>query len=132
MIKNILALISIAVLAPAWSAETTPVSNPNAAATQEQMIEEFRTDLQAKRTDVMAKGLTLTSEQAAKFCPLYETFQKDQNASPWTGMLILSDARVPSEPVPGGYVRALVRGTIGHVTREQLRLCSGLELAAHA
>ena len=28
----------------------------------------------------MAKGLTLTSEQAAKFWPMFETFQKEQNA----------------------------------------------------
>ena len=81
MIKYMLALVTVAVIAaPVWSAETTPVSNPAPAPTQEQMIEQFRTDLQAKRSDVMAKGLTLTSEQAAKFWPLFETFQKEQTA----------------------------------------------------
>jgi Spy/CpxP family protein refolding chaperone len=33
----------------------------------------------AKRADVMAKGLTLTSEQAAKFWPLFDQFQKEQD-----------------------------------------------------
>ena len=76
MIKNMLALITIAVLAPALSSAETPASGP----TQEEMIEQFRIDLQAKSSDVMAKGLTLTSEQAAKFWPLFETFQKEQSA----------------------------------------------------
>jgi hypothetical protein len=34
----------------------------------------------AKRADIMAKGLTLTGEQAAKFWPMFETFQKEQDA----------------------------------------------------
>jgi hypothetical protein len=75
---SVLALIALAAV-PAWAAETSPVSAP-AAQTPEQTVETFRSDLQAKRADVMAKGLTLTSEQAAKFWPLYETFQKEQNA----------------------------------------------------
>jgi hypothetical protein len=80
MNSKILALIAI-VAVPAWSAEptTTPVSAPAAAQSPEQVVEGFRKDLQAKRADVMAKGLTLTSEQAAKFWPLYETYQKEQS-----------------------------------------------------
>jgi hypothetical protein len=34
----------------------------------------------AQRADVMAKGMTLTAEQAAKFWPLFEIFQKEQSA----------------------------------------------------
>ena len=37
-----------------------------------------RNDLQAKSADVMAKALSLTADQAAKFWPLYETYQKEQ------------------------------------------------------
>jgi hypothetical protein len=83
MNSRVFALIAVAALpawSAAWSAEMTPVSAPAAQATPEQQVEAFRRDLQAKRADVMAKGLTLTSEQAAKFWPLYEQFQKDQSA----------------------------------------------------
>ena len=40
----------------------------------------MRNDLQAARADVVAKGLTLSAEQAAKFWPLFEQFQAEQNA----------------------------------------------------
>jgi hypothetical protein len=82
MTRNIIVLTAIAFATPIWSAEaptSQTVSNP-AAATPEQVVEQFRTDLQAKSADVMAKGLTLTAEQAAKFWPLFETFQKEQSA----------------------------------------------------
>jgi Spy/CpxP family protein refolding chaperone len=41
-------------------------------------MQQFRNDLQAKAADVMAKGLTLSAEQAAKFWPMFEAFQKEQ------------------------------------------------------
>ena len=63
---------------PVWAADT-PAAKPAAQPTQEQAIAEFRNDLQAKRADVMAKNLSLTAEQAAKFWPLFEQFQKEQN-----------------------------------------------------
>lgn len=81
MNRSILVLLATVAAVPAWAAEspaTTPVSAT--APSEEQVIADFRKDLQAKRADVMAKGLTLTSEQAAKFWPLYEQFQKEQNA----------------------------------------------------
>jgi hypothetical protein len=70
-----LALITLAMSAPAWTAEP-----PAAAPTQEQVIAEFTKDLQAKRADIMAKGMTLSAEQAAKFWPLYEQYQQEQDA----------------------------------------------------
>jgi Spy/CpxP family protein refolding chaperone len=73
--KFILATIALAVAAPAWTTEP-----PAAAPTQEQVIAEFTKDLQAKRADVMAKGLTLTADQAAKFWPMYEQFQSELDA----------------------------------------------------
>ena len=64
-------------LAPlAWAADPAPAAPP----TDEQTVEAFRTDLMAKRADIMAKGLTLTADQAAKFWPMFETFQKEQDA----------------------------------------------------
>jgi Spy/CpxP family protein refolding chaperone len=43
-------------------------------------MEQFRNDMQATAADVMAKGLTLSAEQAAKFWPMFEAFQKEQKA----------------------------------------------------
>jgi Spy/CpxP family protein refolding chaperone len=62
----------------AWSADTAPATTA-AEPTPEQAAAEFRSGLQAKRADVMAKNLSLTAEQAAKFWPLFEQFQKEQN-----------------------------------------------------
>ena len=39
-----------------------------------------RTDVQGTRAEIMAKNLTLTAEQAAKFWPAFEAYQKEQNA----------------------------------------------------
>ena len=79
---RLLAAMALAFTCPAWSADpptTQPVSQTKPAPTQEQVVAEFRTDLMAKRADIMAKGLTLTSDQAAKFWPLFEQFQKEQD-----------------------------------------------------
>jgi len=66
--------VALALAPLAWSADPAP-----AAPTDEQIVAQFRSDLMAKRADIMAKGLTLTSDQAAKFWPLFETFQKEQD-----------------------------------------------------
>ena len=74
MLRRILALSILAMSPLSWSAD-----DPNATqATPEQVVADFRADLMANRSDVMAHSLTLTSEQAAKFWPLFEEFQKEQ------------------------------------------------------
>src|SRR5580765_1544433 len=40
----------------------------------------YRKDLQGERADIMAKNLTLTAEQAAKFWPEYAKFQAEEAA----------------------------------------------------
>ena len=45
----------------------------------DEVLKSIRADLQASRSDIMAKNLTLTAEQAAKFWPLFEKYQKQQN-----------------------------------------------------
>jgi len=58
--------------------------HPAAAAQQagapsvEEALKAFRNDLQSARADIMAKNLTLTAEQAAKFWPAYAQFQAEQ------------------------------------------------------
>jgi Spy/CpxP family protein refolding chaperone len=62
--------------APAQQAATTKPS----AATVDSVLKAVRADLQSTRADIMAKNLTLTAEQAAKFWPVFDAYQKEQNA----------------------------------------------------
>ena len=48
-------------------------------ASMDELLVAVREDLQLNRADVMAKNLTLTAAQAAKFWPIYEKYQKQQN-----------------------------------------------------
>ena len=43
------------------------------------VIQAMRLDLQSSRADIMAKNMTLTAEQAAKFWPVFDAYQKEQN-----------------------------------------------------
>jgi hypothetical protein len=56
------------------SATTAP------APTVDQVLKTLREDLQTSRADIMAKNLTLSAEQAAKFWPVFNAYQKEQNA----------------------------------------------------
>jgi Spy/CpxP family protein refolding chaperone len=69
-------VIALAMAPLAWAADPAPAAAP----TDEQTVEAFRKDLMASRADIMAKGLTLTADQAAKFWPMFESFQKEQEA----------------------------------------------------
>jgi Spy/CpxP family protein refolding chaperone len=59
---------------PAQRASTT------AATSEEDILKAARSDVQSTRAEIMAKNLTLTAEQAAKFWPAFEVYQKEQNA----------------------------------------------------
>ena len=81
MKMNLVWALALAAMSSAWSADP-PKAQPATAAsapTNEQTVEQFRSDLMASRADIMAKGLTLTAEQAAKFWPLFQAFQKEQD-----------------------------------------------------
>ena len=67
------------VSAIAWTAaqQAKPVSTDSTS--MDEVLRAVRSDLQGERADIMAKNLTLTSEQAAKFWPLFEAYQKEQN-----------------------------------------------------
>ena len=58
--------------------QAQPVATTPAAI--DEMLAAVRADLQAARADIMAKNLSMTSEQAAKFWPVYEAYQKEQSA----------------------------------------------------
>jgi Spy/CpxP family protein refolding chaperone len=48
--------------------------------TMDDVLKAVREDLQYDRADLMAKNMTLTSTQAAKFWPIFESYQKEQSA----------------------------------------------------
>ena len=70
--------VALALAPLAWSADPAPAAQ-TAPLTDEQVVAQFRSDMMAKRADIMAKGLTLTADEAAKFWPLFGTFQKEQD-----------------------------------------------------
>jgi len=67
------------VSAIAWTAaqQAKPVSTTPTSI--DEVLRAVRSDLQGERADILAKNLTLTSEQAAKFWPLFEAYQVEQN-----------------------------------------------------
>ena len=71
-----LTAVAIAVFASA-SAADAPAP---ATADNEKVMAQFRDDLQAASADVVAKGITLSSDQAAKFWPLFQQYQDEQKA----------------------------------------------------
>jgi len=61
--------------APAKQASTTTESGSKV----DDVIEAMRLDLQSARADILAKNMSLTADQAAKFWPVFNAYQKEQN-----------------------------------------------------
>ena len=70
----------VAASAQAQSTAQQVSATPASAASVDSVINKFRADMQKSRADVMAKNLTLSAEQAAKFWPVFDKYQKEQNA----------------------------------------------------
>jgi Spy/CpxP family protein refolding chaperone len=63
-----------------WAArQTPPAAGRGANPTVDDVMKAFRADLQSARADVVAKNVTLTAAQAAKFWPMFEQYQQEQN-----------------------------------------------------
>jgi Spy/CpxP family protein refolding chaperone len=60
---------------PAKQATAAPASTPAV----DSALAAMRADLQSTRADIMAKNLSLTADQAAKFWPVFSAYQKEQN-----------------------------------------------------
>ena len=56
-----------------------PATGPATGPTVDQVLQAVRADLQTGRADIIAKNVTFSAEQAAKFWPIYDTYQKEQN-----------------------------------------------------
>jgi hypothetical protein len=75
--------MALLICVPAFAADAPKAqpaqAEPDARSTADALVK-FREAMQAERADIMAKGLALSADQAAKFWPLYEQYQKEQNA----------------------------------------------------
>ena len=73
----------ISVSAVAWTggqqAPAAPSATP-APASIEEALKAIRADLQNSRSETIAKNVTLTTAQAAQFWPVFENYQREQNA----------------------------------------------------
>jgi hypothetical protein len=73
------AFVSVLVVsAAAWTAAQQKQSVV-VTTTIEEVLQAFRADLQSGRADIIAKNLTLNSQQADKFWPAFEMYQQAQN-----------------------------------------------------
>ena len=83
-IVSVVVVLLVSLSALAWARTQKPPASAQSAlpsqASVEEVLKAMRADMQETRADIMAKNLTLTAAQAAKFWPLFETYQKQQNA----------------------------------------------------
>ena len=71
-------VVLVATSAPVFS-QSAPAKAATPPADPAKAMEEMRADLQAQRADLMAKNISLTAAEAAKFWPMFEKFQTEQN-----------------------------------------------------
>ena len=76
LIRTILILSLAAIPAFAQTTATTATHNKSA----EEILKEIRVESQGVKSDILAKNLTLSADQAAAFWPLYKAYQKEQDA----------------------------------------------------
>jgi len=78
-------LLGLLIVLPVIGAESTAAKPPAAApvdqrAADTKALEEFRNDLQAVETEVISKAVSLTTDEASKFWPVFKKFQAEQKA----------------------------------------------------
>jgi Spy/CpxP family protein refolding chaperone len=82
--SRILSCLLLACLAAASAQAQTPAkpasTTTESGAKVDDVIQAMRLDLQSSRADIMAKNMTLTADQAAKFWPVFNAYQKEQNS----------------------------------------------------
>jgi hypothetical protein len=76
----LLALCLFVTSAQAQEPAAQPVSATRATGPSvDETLKAVRSDLQTARSDIMAKNLPLSADQAAKFWPVFSAYQKEQN-----------------------------------------------------
>ena len=80
-LASILVVCVVSVSALAWRpAQQVRPASAAAPANIDEALKALRHDLQASRADIIAKNVSLTADQAAKFWPVFDKYQKEQSA----------------------------------------------------
>ncbi|HET7241642.1 MAG TPA: hypothetical protein VFI77_10790 [Gemmatimonadales bacterium] len=81
--SRILSCLLLACLTAASAQAQAPTKQASTTTEQgakvDDVIQAMRLDLQSSRADILAKNMQLTAEQAAKFWPVFNAYQKEQN-----------------------------------------------------
>jgi hypothetical protein len=75
----VLGVCGLGLTGVAWSGQQSRPIDVSST-TVDEVLQAVRSDLQQTRKDIVAKNLTLTPDQSAKFWPLFEAYQKEQDA----------------------------------------------------
>ena len=73
----VLGAVSVLVLSACGGTSSSTAADSGSKV--EDVIQAMRLDLQSARADILAKNMSLTADQAAKFWPVFNTYQKEQN-----------------------------------------------------
>ena len=76
----LMAFCFVAASARAQSSAQQTSATTASAPSADEVVSKYRTEMQTSRADIVAKNLTLSAEQAAKFWPVFDKYQKEQNA----------------------------------------------------
>ena len=79
ILASVAAVCLISVSALAWPSSRQVRPAAAATPTIEEVLKALRYDLQASRADIIAKNVSLSADQAAKFWPVFEKYQHEQN-----------------------------------------------------
>jgi hypothetical protein len=80
ILAALVALCVVAASAPAQETAQQVSATTTTGPSVEETLTAVRSDLQTARADIMAKNLRLSADQAAKFWPVFSSYQKEQNA----------------------------------------------------
>ena len=72
-------LLGLLIALPLAAAQPTPDAKTGEKNTG-QVLAEFRDELQSVETEVISKSISLTTEEATKFWPVFQQFQSEQKA----------------------------------------------------
>ncbi len=73
-------LLAVTALTVASAQQVQPASNTTATVSVDDALKAVRNDLQGNRADIIAKNVSLSADQAAKFWPVFQKYQAEQNA----------------------------------------------------
>jgi Spy/CpxP family protein refolding chaperone len=93
----------------AWVVAQQQPAKPPAEPSIDQVLQAVRGDLQGQRSDIVAKNISLTAAQAAKFWPMFETYQKEQN-------VIMDDQMKGIQQYVNNYDKLDDAGALGLIT----------------